>query len=278
MTPARFDYTRPASLAEALEILAREGDAAAPLAGGQSLMPMMAMRVARPGLLVDLNRLPGLDGIVLDGTMLRIGALARHAAVMAHPLVAAEAPLLPMALAEVAHPAIRNRGTLGGSLCLADPAAELPACMLALDAVMLLASAAGERRVPATDFFHGLYATARRPDELLLAVEIPRAPGWTPWFAEVARRRGDYAMAGLALMTQRKAGRITAARLAFCGVEAAPRRLPTIEAALVAGQDAAALLPALLEPLAAPEVPAAYRLHLAQVLLNRARENAHAAA
>jgi carbon-monoxide dehydrogenase medium subunit len=111
--------------------------------------------------------------------------------VLAHPLVAAEAPLLPMALAEVAHPAIRNRGTLGGSLCLADPAAELPACMVALEATLVLASARGDRRVHAADFFQGLYATARHADELLVAVEIPRAPGWEPWFAEVARRRGD---------------------------------------------------------------------------------------
>jgi carbon-monoxide dehydrogenase medium subunit len=273
MTPARFAYARPATLAEALATLAREGEGAAPLAGGQSLMPMMAMRVARPALLLDLNRLPGLDGIAVEAESLRIGALARHASVLAHPLVAAEAPLLKLALAEVAHPAIRNRGTLGGSLALADPAAELPACMVALEATILLASVGGERRVAAAAFFQGLYATARRADELLVGVEIPRRPGWTPWFAEVARRRGDYAMAGLAL----NAGG-GAVRLAFCGVEAAPRRLPEIEAALAAGRDAAALLPGLLEPLGAAETPAVYRLHLAQTLLRRATEALHAAA
>lgn len=273
MTPARFDYARPTTLAEALAILSREGEACAPLAGGQSLLPMMAMRVARPALLMDLNRIAGLDAIALVGEALHIGALARHAAVLAHPVLATEAPLLPMALREVAHPAIRNRGTLGGSLSLADPAAEMPACMVALDATIVLASAAGERRVAASDFFQGLYATARRPDELLVRVEIPRASGWTPWFEEVARRRGDYAMAGLAV-TRR--GREM--RLAFCGVEAAPRRLPEVEAALRAGADPAPVLAGVLEPLGSAETPAAYRLHLAQVLLRRAMESLHAAA
>lgn len=278
MTPARFAYARPTTLEEALGILARAGEDAAPLAGGQSLVPMMAMRVARPALLVDLNRVAGLDAIALEGGVLRIGAMARHAAVLAHPLVAAGAPLLSRALEEVAHPAIRNRGTLGGSLALADPAAELPACMVALDATIVLASAGGERRVPAASFFQGLYATARRSDELLLRVEIPSAAGWTPWFAEVARRRGDYALAGLAVMARCASGRIAEARLAFCGVEAAPRRLPAVEAALVAGEDAPSRLPALLEPLGSAEAPAGYRLHLAQVLLRRATEGLHAAA
>ncbi len=278
MTPARFAYARPATLDAALDMLAREEEAT-PLAGGQSLVPMMAMRVARPALLVDLNALPGLDAIEATPGVLRIGALARHAAVLDHELVAAEAPLLALALREVAHPAIRNRGTLGGSLCLADPAAELPACMVALDATLVLASAArGERRVAARDFFAGLYATARRADELLLRAEIPRAPGWSPWFEEVARRRGDYAIAGLAVMARREAGRIAALRLAFCGVEAAPRRLPEVEAAVIEGRDAAALLPGLLAPLGSAEAPAAYRLHLAQLLLRRATEHAHAAA
>lgn len=275
MTPARFRYARPATLPDALAILAREGEAATPLAGGQSLMPMLALRVARPELLLDLNRLPGLEAIELRGDVLRIGALARHAAVLASPLVGAEAPLLPLALRHVAHRAIRNRGTLGGSLSLADPAAELPACMVALDATVVLASAAGERRLAASAFFTGLYATARRADELLVAVEIPRAPGWTPWFEEVARRHGDYAMAGLALL--RKGAAI---RLAFLGVEAAPRRLPAVEAALAAGKAADALPDGLLDPLDSPDVPAAYRLHLARRLLARAAapETPHAAA
>lgn len=273
MTPARFDYARPTTLEDALAILARDGDACAPLAGGQSLMPMMAMRVARPQLLLDLNRIAGLDRIAVEGEALHIGALARHAAVMSHPAVAREAPLLPIALREVAHPAIRNRGTLGGSLSLADPAAELPACMVALGATIVLASAAGERRMAADAFFEGLYATARRPDELLVRVEIPRAPGARAWFEEVARRRGDYAMAGLAMVV--RDGRPC---LAFCGVEAAPRRLPDVEAALHAGGDPAPMLAQALAPLGSAETPAAYRMHLAQALLRRAMEAQHAAA
>jgi carbon-monoxide dehydrogenase medium subunit len=280
MTPARFAYLRPTDLAEALAVLARHGEGATPLAGGQSLMPMMAMRMARPALLLDLNRVAGLDAIAMVDGVLQIGAMARHAAVLAHPLVAAHAPLLPLALREVAHPAIRNRGTLGGSLCLADPAAELPACMLALDATLVLASAAGERRLPAADFFQGLYATARRADELLLRADIPLAPGWLPWFAETARRHGDYALAGLAMMARREAGRIVALRMSFLGVETAPRRLPDLEAAILSGADAAARLPALLTPLHSDEAPAPWRLHLAQSLLRRAMTggDTHAAA
>jgi carbon-monoxide dehydrogenase medium subunit len=273
VTPARFDYARPATLAEALTILAREGEACAPLAGGQSLMPMMAMRLARPPLLLDLNRIAGLDRIAVEGDAVHVGALARHAAVLAHPVIAREVPLLPPALREVAHPAIRNRGTLGGSLSLADPAAELPACMVALDAAIILASAAGERRVGAGVFFQGLYATARRADELLVRVEIPRAADGPVWFGEVARRRGDFAMAGLALAVLD--GRPA---LAFCGVEAAPRRLPDIEAALYEGRDPSPLLARTLEPLGSAETPAAYRMHLAQVLLRRAMEALHAPA
>lgn len=273
MTPARFAYARPTTLDEALAILAREGEGATPLAGGQSLLPMMAMRVARPTLLVDLAHVPELDGIEVADDVLRIGAMARHAAVLAHPLVAAEAPLLRLALREVAHPAIRNRGTFGGSLCLADPAAELPACAVATRAMLVLGSARGERRVAAEAFFRGLYATARRPDELLLRVEIPRAPGHAPSFGEVARRRGDYAMAGLALVKH-----ADTTCLSFLGVEAAPRRLPAVEAALATGEDAVALLPGLLDPLDSPEAPAAYRLHLATVLLRRAIEVIRAAA
>ncbi len=276
MKPARFDYARPATLAEALALLAKPDTAV--LAGGQSLMPMMNLRVARPARLVDINRLP-LGEIALGNGVLRIGALARHAAVLASPLVAQAAPLLPQALAQVAHAAIRNRGTLGGSLSLADPAAELPACMLALDATLVAASAArGERRIAASAFFHGLYSTALEPDELLLRAELPAAaPGWRYAFLELARRHGDFAMAGLALALGPGA-----ARLALCGVEAGQRRQPAAEAALAAG-DLPAAIAALgtAEAMDSPDLPAAQRVHLAQVLLRRAFQQigaAHAAA
>ncbi len=272
MKPARFDYARPATLAEALALLAQPD--AAVLAGGQSLMPMMNLRVARPALLVDINRLP-LGEITLAGGTLRIGALARHAEVLASPLVALAAPLLPQALAQVAHAAIRNRGTLGGSLSLADPAAELPACMLALDATLVVASAArGERRIPAGAFFLGLYSTALASDELLLAAELPAAaPGWRFAFLEVARRHGDFAMAGVALALGPNA-----ARLALCGVEAGQRRQPAAEAALAAGDPAAAIAAlASTDAMDSPELSAAHRRHLAQVLLRRALAHLEAA-
>jgi carbon-monoxide dehydrogenase medium subunit len=276
MKPARFDYARPATLAEALALLAKPDTAV--LAGGQSLMPMMNLRVARPARLVDINRLP-LGEVALGNGVLSIGALARHAAVLASPLVAQGAPLLPQALAQVAHAAIRNRGTLGGSLSLADPAAELPACMLALDATLVAASAArGERRIAASAFFHGLYSTALEPDELLLRAELPAAaPGWRYAFLEVARRHGDFAMAGLALALGPGA-----ARLALCGVEAGQRRQPAAEAALAAG-DLPAAIAALgtAEAMDSPDLHAAQRVHLAQVLLRRAFQQigaAHAAA
>ena len=176
MKPAAFDYLCPRTLDEALHALATHGDQANVLAGGQSLMPMLSFRLLEPAWVVDINRIPGLDQIQQDGDTLRIGALARHAQVLAHPLVAQHLPLLAQAMPHIAHAAIRERGTLGGSLCLADPAAELPACMLALDARLLLRSQQGMREVAAADFFQGLYQTALAPGELLVEVRIPRCP------------------------------------------------------------------------------------------------------
>ncbi len=252
MKAPRFDYARPSTVEVALELLAEHGDAAAVLAGGQSLMPLLNLRMAAPGLLVDINRMAGLDGIGAEGDGLVIGAMARHTDVMAHPLVAARAPLLVQALGHVAHAAIRNRGTLGGSLALADPASELPACMVCLGARIVTRSLAGKRVHEAGDFFHGLYATARRADELVVRVEVPGMPGWRQVFLEVARRHGDYAIVGLAL-----AVRGAEMRAAFCGVEPAPRLLRSAEA--LDG----------LEPMASDDAPPEYRRHLARVLLRR---------
>jgi carbon-monoxide dehydrogenase medium subunit len=244
------------------------------LAGGQSLMPMLNLRMARPALLLDINRIPGLDAITLSDGVLTIGARARHAAVLASPLVLRAAPLLAQALAHVAHPAIRNRGTLGGSLALADPAAEMPACMACLGATVVAASARGERRIAAESMFLGVYATALEADELILRVEIPAvAPGWSHAFQEVSRRHGDYAMAGLALALRREGGRIAGARIALCGVESATRRQPAAEAALVSeGIEAGCVALAGLDAMEGTEVTAAHRIHLACVLLRRAAQ------
>jgi len=270
--PARFDYARPETLEGALAVLAEQGPEASVLAGGQSLMPMLNLRMARPGMLVDINRIPGLDAITLAGGVLSIGARARHAEVLASPLVQQAAPMLAQALQHVAHPAIRNRGTLGGSLALADPAAEMPACAACLGATIVLASAGGGRRVAAKDFFLGVYATAIEPGELILRVEIPAiATGWTHLFQEVSRRHGDYAMAGLALALRRKGAGIAEARIALCGVESATRRQAEAEAALVAGGiEAACQVLGGLDAMGGEEVTAAHRIHLARVLLRRA--------
>ena len=275
MKPARFDYARPETLAAALAALAEHGAEAAVLAGGQSLMPMLNLRMARPGLLLDINRIPSLEGISLEAGTLAIGARARHADVLASPLVRQAAPMLTEALHHVAHPAIRNRGTIGGSIALADPAAEMPACMVALGASLVAASARGERRIAAEAFFRGVYATALEPDELLLRVEIPAiAPGWTQGFTEVSRRHGDYAMAGLALALRREGGRVTEARIVLCGIEPAPRRQRAAEAALVeSGPEAACNALSAPEAMEGAEVTAAHRLHLARVLLRRALAN-----
>ena len=265
MKAPRFDYARPDTLPAALALLAEHGDAAAVLAGGQSLMPMLNLRMTAPALLIDINRIAGLDGIALQEGRLVIGARTRHCEVIRSPLVAAHAPLLAEALGHVAHAAIRNRGTLGGSLALADPAAELPACAVCLNATIVTASAAGERAHPAAAFFRGLYDTARQPDELVVRVEIPPPPpGWRFTFREVARRHGDYAVAGLALGLGPDG-----CQLAFCGVEPTPRRLPRAEEAVLHGKEPDL---AELEPMNSDDAPAAFRRHLAGVLLHRAAE------
>ena len=242
------------------ELLERPG--ARVLAGGQSLIPSLNMRLATPELLVDITGLRELAAIKAQPSGLRIGALVTHAMLERSREVAEHVPLLAQAAAEVAHPAIRNRGTLGGSLALADPAAEYPACALALEAIIVLAGRRGERRVSASQFFRGLFETDIQPGELLVAAEFPRAERSV--FLELARRHGDYAIVGLAAVAG-AAGR----RFAYCGIGATPvlaagaSRATTLEAALQAlRQD--------LNPSADLYHSAATKLHLAGVLLSRA--------
>jgi len=247
-------------LPEAFELAARPG--ARILAGGQSLIPSLNMRLATPELLVDITGLRELASISRTANGLRIGALVTHAILERSPEVAEDIPLLAQAAAEVAHPAIRNRGTLGGSLALADPAAEYPACALALEATIVLAGPRGERRVPASRFFQGLFETDIQPGELLIAAEFPRADRSV--FLELARRHGDYAIVGIAAVESKGAR-----RFAYCGVGATPvlaagaSRATTLDAALQAlRQD--------LHPVADLYHSAATKLHLAGVLLSRA--------
>jgi carbon-monoxide dehydrogenase medium subunit len=219
----RFQYVRPESLDAVLQLLAEHGEDARILAGGQSLMPVLNMRLSHPRLLIDINRIGALKGIAMRDGMVRIGALARHVEVMNSPTVAQSLPLIAEAMPHVAHVAVRNRGTFGGSIALADPSAELPACILALGAGIVVASVRGRRTIPADDFFTGLYETARAPDELLVEVLIaPQKPDFVSVFMELARRRGDFAIAGLACYARVAGDVVNDARLAYFGSEARP--------------------------------------------------------
>ena len=219
MKASAFDYARATSVANALELLAAHGDGAKVLSGGQSLMPAMNLRLITPELLVDIGDLAELRGIELAGDVLKIGALTRHVDLQRSTEIAAHAPMLTDAIAHVAHPAIRNRGTLGGSLAHADPASELPACMLALDATIIVRGPAGERRIAAEDFFTGIYETALSAGELLVTVEVPVAPKNSKhFFHEFARRHGDYAIIGVAVQAVVDGGVFADLRVAFFAV------------------------------------------------------------
>jgi aerobic carbon-monoxide dehydrogenase medium subunit len=273
----RFDYLRARSLQEVLDTLAAHGGAAKVLAGGQSLIPTLAMRLSEPALLIDINGIDEMRGIEPIGEGLRLGALTRHAELEVSPLVRERVPLLAAAAPHIAHPAIRNRGTLGGSLAFADPAAELPAAAVALDVVIVAAGPRGRRRIAARDFFRGLYETALQSDEIIVAVEVPpKPPGTRAAFLELARRRGDYAMVGLAAMARVAGEAIEAATLVFFGVGTGPVLARAASQAL-AGSPLAARIRAAqealdtdLDPPADQHGDAAVKRHLARVLLGRA--------
>ena len=278
MKSPAFDYIRAESPQHAFELLARHGDDARVLAGGQTLLATLNMRLSQPALLVDIAGFQAWRGITLAGSVLRIGALTRHVEVEESALVARHAPLLAQAAPHIAHRAIRNLGTFGGALAYADPAAEWPACVLALDATLVLASASGERRVAARDFFQGLYTTAMQAGELLVACELPIAGSdERQVFAELARRQGDYAVAGLAARARRRGDTLHEVRLAFLSLADRPLRAPAAEAVLQAGRiDAAriaqadAALRAELDPFADLTHSVAAKKQLAATLMRRA--------
>lgn len=232
MKPAVFDYVAATSVEQAVALHASAADAARYLAGGQSLLAALSFRLDAPTLLIDIGRITELKGVRRDGDCIVIGSTTCHAEILRDPLIARHLPLIAKAVAEVAHPAIRNRGTFGGSIALADPAAEMPACALALSAVMVVQGPGGERRIAADAFFLGSFETALQPGELLTRVEIPIPPAGTRHgFAEIARRRGDYAMAGLAMMHGPKP------RIVWFALSDRPVRARAAEAALEAGKD-----------------------------------------
>jgi carbon-monoxide dehydrogenase medium subunit len=261
-------YARAKDVSHALSLLAEAGGMGRVLAGGQSLIAAMNMRLTAGDLLVDISRIPELSGVTDAGDSLRIGALTRHAAIGTDPLIAAHAPLLAMAVDHIAHAAIRNRGTIGGALAHADPAAEFPACALALGAMLRVEGPDGARDIAAGDFFQDIFTTSIEEGEILTAISVPKAvPGDEDVLEEVARRSGDYALVGLCL-TRRGGGH----RVALFSVGATPIVATAAMAALDAGDLDAAVdaLKAEIDPPPDTQASAAYRRHLAGVLLRRA--------
>ncbi|MDP6345043.1 MAG: xanthine dehydrogenase family protein subunit M [Alphaproteobacteria bacterium] len=277
MKPPPFAYLAAGSLDEAISALAAGDGEARLLAGGQSLMPMLNFRLLQPGLLISLNRIPGLGGITENGGGLRIGALTRHAELERSPLVARHFPVLGAAMEHVAHLAIRNRGTIGGSLCHADPAAELPMLMCLLDAGITAQGPAGERTLAAAEFFLGALTTALAEDEIVTAIELPALAEGCGWgFEEMARRSGDFALAGAAAIISLTGDRVSEARLAVMGAHPTPLRVAAAEALLrdqTIDEDtvraAAEAAAAAVEPDNDLHASADYRRHLIGVLTAR---------
>jgi carbon-monoxide dehydrogenase medium subunit len=274
--PPAFRYSRPGSLPEAVRLLAEHGSAAKVLAGGQSLIPLLSMRLAEPGRLIDINSLTELDYRRADSDGVRIGALARHSAVLADPAVAARQPLLAAALRHVAHPTIRNRGTSVGSIVHADPAGELPAVLSVLGGSVSTVSATGRRSIEAGDLFAGPLETTLRPDELAVEAFFPALPAHSGTaFAEVSRRHGDYALCGVAtLVTLDEDLRVRSARAGYLSMAATPQVLELTEPIRGRSYDAdlgpaAEFAAGALEPEADIHASADYRRQLARVLTGR---------
>ncbi|HEX5563107.1 MAG TPA: xanthine dehydrogenase family protein subunit M [Nocardioidaceae bacterium] len=282
MKPAPFAYHRPRSLAEALDMLADLGEEAKVLAGGQSLVPLMSMRLASPAHLVDLNQVPGLATVDVGAEGVRVGALARHSQVE-HDTASYDAlPLLRQALRQVAHPTIRNRGTTVGSLVHGDPAAEMPAVLMLLDGSVTLNDVNGTRDVAATAFFKGPMETDLRPGELAVGASFRRPPpGSGSAFVEVSRRHGDYAMCGVGALVTASEGALSAARVCLVGVGTRPVLLdlaPALGDGVVDDEASAALVDAAIDPETDIHATADYRRHLAHVLVRRALAEARTAA
>ncbi len=281
----QFEYACPATLSEAVALLAARGGEAKALAGGQSLMPMMAFRIAQPALLVDLRKLPGLREIKISNDGVRLGAMVRWRDIADDARLASAHPLLKAAVAHVAHYQIRNRGTVGGSLAHADPAAELPGIAVTCDAEITAMGKSGARSIKANDFFLGALTTALKADEIITELRLPAWPRQRRWgFEEFARRRGDFAMAGVAAFYDLDpAGKAVNAHIGVIGIGDRPQRLAAVEsvlngcaidAASIAKAEAAAS--AAVEPQDDIHASAAYRRALVGTLLERALNRAAA--
>ena len=276
MIPPAFEYARPTSVDEAVRTLADAGEDAKVLAGGQSLLPLLRLRLAFPELVVDVGRIPELRGIREDEGTLIIGAMTSHHDVIRDPRVRRHAGLLAAATATVADPAVRHRGTLGGSLAHADPAGDLPAVILALDATLLAVGPQGVRAVPAREFFVDYLQTALRPDELLVEVQIPTTDNWGFHYEKFQRVAQAWAVVGVAALVRRDNGHIAQARIGLTNMGPTPLRAAATEETLFGAADAGAVARAAeaaadgTRPSADPSASPAYRAHLARVLTRRA--------
>lgn len=276
MIPPAFDYARPSSVDEAVRTLAEAGEDAKVLAGGQSLLPLLRLRLAFPELVVDVGRIPELRGVREDGDTLVIGAMTTHHDVIRDPLVRRHAGLLAAATATVADPAVRHRGTLGGSLAHADPAGDLPAVVLALDAELVAAGPGGRRTIPAREFFLDYLQSALAPDELLVEVRVPKKDGWSFHYEKFHRVAQAWAIVGVAALVRRDDGHIAEARIGLTNMGATPLRAAAAEQALAGAGDPQAVARAA-EAAAEGTQPSRdvsgspeYRAHLARVLTKRA--------
>jgi carbon-monoxide dehydrogenase medium subunit len=278
MKPPAFDYIAADSIATAVAALAQAGDDGKIIAGGQSLVPMLNFRMLRPSVLVDINRIAGLDVIAETSEAIHVGALTRHYQLETSPLIARHLPVLSSAMTHVAHLAIRNRGTIGGSLAHADPAAELPMMALLLDAELRIASAAGERTIAARDFFLGALTVDLAAGEIVTEVVLPKLPPRTGWgFEEVARRHGDFALAAVAATLTVSGGAIKQARIALTGIGPTPLRATAAEDLLIGHALEPDLSKRVIDAVRATIKPETdlhassdYRRHLAGVLTGRA--------
>lgn len=280
LKPRAFEYAAPASVTGAIELLAAHGDQARPIAGGQSLVPLLNFRLAVPKLLVDLNGIASLRGLrCLDDGSIEAGAMVRHREFECSPLIAEALPLVACGVRHIAHVGIRNRGTIGGSMAHADPAAEWPALAIACDAQIRVAGPSGERTVAAVDFFPGLFATALAPGEIVVAIRFPRWPAHRRWgFQEFARRTGDFALAGVAATVDFDAAqRCTVTKLVAFGVADRPILLPGSGEMLAGTWPAPAAIAAVAaraaagaEPRADPHASATYRSELLEVMVRHA--------
>ena len=279
MKPAPFTYAAPSTLEDAITLLREYGDTVKLLAGGQSLMPMLNLRLARPQYIVDLNRIPGLDYIAERDGVLAVGALTRQRSLERSPSVRQDYPLLYEATILIGHRAIRNRGTVGGSIVHADPAAELPAALIAYGGSVQIQGPRGTRQIPATDFFRAYLTTALEPDEILTEVRFPRPPAGTGWcFMEESRRHGDFAMVGVAvLLTLDTARQCTRVSIVLFGVGNMPHQVAAAPALLLGHtvdaerlRDVAQAAASEIEPESDIHASADFRRHLSTVLIQRA--------